>query len=105
MSDNYFKQLFENLESEGAKKKTKYWKKIAFEVVLAMQILPIKKCILYIYGRIFTKYHHGTSLLNPNDFWHERKIDNFDPYNVLLPIATNIPQRLKTGFVVQVHKC
>ncbi len=25
----------------------------------------------------------------------------FDPYNVFLAIATNIPQRLKTGFVVQ----
>ncbi len=29
---------------------------------------------------------------------------NFDPYNVFLAIATNIPQRLKTGFVVQGHK-
>ncbi len=39
----------------------------------------------------------------PNDFWHKRKIDNFDPYNVFLAIATNTPQRLKTGFVVQGH--
>ncbi len=31
---------------------------------------------------------------------------NFDPYNVLLAIATNIPQRLKTGFAPgQGHKC
>ncbi len=44
---------------------------------------------------IFTQY--------PNDFWNKRKIDNFDPYNVFLAIATNIPQRLKTGFVVQGH--
>ncbi len=29
--------------------------------------------------------------------------DNFDPYNVFLAIATNIPQRLKTGFVEQGH--
>ncbi len=29
---------------------------------------------------------------------------NFDPYNVFLAIATNIPQQLKTGFVVQGHK-
>ncbi len=29
---------------------------------------------------------------------------HFDPYNVFLAIATNIPQRLKTGFVVQGHK-
>ncbi len=28
---------------------------------------------------------------------------HFDPYNVFLAIATNIPQRLKTGFVVQGH--
>ncbi len=28
---------------------------------------------------------------------------NFDPYNVLLSIATNILQRLKTGFVLQGH--
>ncbi len=28
----------------------------------------------------------------------------FDPYSVFLAIASNIPQRLKTGFVVQGHK-
>ncbi len=38
-----------------------------------------------------------------NDFWHKVKMDNFDPYNVLLAIATNTPQRLKTGFVLQDH--
>ncbi len=32
-----------------------------------------------------------------------RKISNFDPYIVFLAIATNIPQRFKTGFVVQGH--
>ncbi len=31
---------------------------------------------------IFTSY--------PNDFWHKRKIDYFEPYNVLLAISTNI---------------
>ncbi len=36
-------------------------------------------------------------------FGIKEKIDNFDPYNVFLAIATNIPQRLKTGFVVQGH--
>ncbi len=30
-------------------------------------------------------------------------MDNFDPYNVFLAIATNIPQWLKTGFVLQGH--
>ncbi len=28
---------------------------------------------------------------------------NFEPYNVLLAIAANIPQRLKTGFVLKGH--
>ncbi len=30
---------------------------------------------------------------------------NFDPYNVFLAIATNIPVLLMTGFVLQGHKC
>ncbi len=33
--------------------------------------------------------------------WHKREIYNFDPYNVLLAIATNM--LLMTGFVVQGH--
>ncbi len=41
---------------------------------------------------IFTEY--------ANDFWHKRKMYNFNPYNVSLAIATNILQRLKTGFVL-----
>ncbi len=39
----------------------------------------------------------------PNDFWHKSKTDHFDPYAVLLSIATNIPMLLMTGFVVQGH--
>ncbi len=31
------------------------------------------------------------------------KENYFDPCNVFLAIATNIPQQLKTGFVVQGH--
>ncbi len=31
-------------------------------------------------------------------------MDNFDPYNVLLAIATNIAVWIKTGFVVEGHK-
>ncbi len=38
-----------------------------------------------------------------NDFWHTSKMDNFDPYNVLLAIATTIPVLLMTGFVLQGH--
>ncbi len=32
-----------------------------------------------------------------------KKKDNFDPYNVLLAIATNIPVLLMTAFVLQGH--
>ncbi len=54
-----------------------------------------------IYGRKSTKYLHGTwSLLN---ILINRKIDNFEKYNLFLVIATNIPMLLKTVFVVQVH--
>jgi len=35
-----------------------------------------------------------------NDFWHEIKIYNFDSYNVLLSIATNIPVLLMTASVL-----
>ncbi len=38
-----------------------------------------------------------------NDFWLERKMYNFDLYNVFLAIATNIAMLLMTGFVVQGH--
>ncbi len=37
-------------------------------------------------------------------FGIKRKIDNFDPYDSFLAIATNIPMLLMTGFVVQDHK-
>ncbi len=36
-------------------------------------------------------------------FGIKQKNDNFDPYNVLLAIATNRPVLLKTGFVLQGH--
>ncbi len=48
---------------------------------------------------------HDLYLIFTYDFWHKRKINNFDPHNVFLAIATIIPQRLKTGFVVQGDMC
>ncbi len=42
-------------------------------------------------------------ILISNDFWHERKIYNFEPYTVLLDIATNIPVLLMTASVLQGH--
>ncbi len=43
-------------------------------------------------------------ILISNDFWHIIKMYNFDPYNVLLTIATNIAVLLMTAFVLQGHK-
>ncbi len=40
-------------------------------------------------------------ILISNDFWHKIKLNNFDPYNVLLSIATNIPVLLMTVFKLQ----
>ncbi len=34
-----------------------------------------------------------------------KTLDNFDPYNVLLAIATYIPELLMTAFVLQGHIC
>ncbi len=36
-----------------------------------------------------------------SDFWHLRKLYNFDQYSVLLTIASNKPVLLLTGLVVQ----
>ncbi len=36
-------------------------------------------------------------------FGIKEKMDNFDPYNALLSIATNIPVLLMTAFVLQRH--
>ncbi len=42
-------------------------------------------------------------ILISNDFWHKRTMYNFEPYNVLLAIATNIAVLLMTDFVLQGH--
>ncbi len=77
--------------------------KIAFKVVqinfLAMHITNQK-----LRFDIFTVIHLLNIFMEHDiliEFWL-KKIDNFDPYNVFLAIATNIPQRLKT-FLVQGH--
>ncbi len=36
-------------------------------------------------------------------FGIKEKLPNFDPYNVFLAVATNMPVLLMTGFVVQGH--
>ncbi len=85
--------------------------KIAFKIVLmkflAMHITNWKWKVWFIYSKKFTKYLHGTwSLLNIRMlFGIKEKSIILKPYNVFFTIATNIPQRLKTGFVVQAHIC
>ncbi len=89
-------------------KKNQNIEKIAFKVVqmkfLAMYIANQKLSFdIYTVGNLQNIFMEHDLYLCPNDFWHKRKINNFDPYNVFLAIATNIPQWLKTGFVVQGH--
>ncbi len=43
-------------------------------------------------------------ILISNDFCHKRKIDNFDSYNVLLSITTNIAVLRMTASVLQINK-
>ncbi len=40
-------------------------------------------------------------ILISNDVWHKIIINNFEPYNVLLDIATNIAVLLMTASVLQ----
>ncbi len=80
--------------------------KIIFKVVqikfLAMHITNQKLSFdIFTVGNLLNIFMEHDLYLIPNDFWHKRKIDNFDPYNVFLAIATNIPQRLMTDFVLQ----
>ncbi len=88
--------------------------KITFKVIqmkfLVMHIINQLE-FWYIYGYKFTKYIHGTwFLINILMIFGIKEqiiilIHTTQP--ILLAIATNIPQRLKTGFVVQGHilKC
>ncbi len=73
--------------------------KIIFKVVqikfLAMHITNQKLSF-----DIFTSWN---MILISNNFWNERQIYNFDPYNVLLVIATNIAVLLMTASVLQGH--
>ncbi len=89
--------------------------KIAFKVVqiksLAMHITN-QKFNLYIFmvgnvQNIFMEHdlYFNILCIIYYDFWNKRKIYNFDPYNIFLAIATNIPQRLMTAFLVQGHIC
>ncbi len=94
----YDRTIFDNQESEGAKKMIE---KIIFKVVqmkfLAMHITN-KKLSFDIF---MVQISSWNMILISNEFWHKRKMYNFDPYNVFLAITTNIPVLLMT--VLQGH--
>ncbi len=72
---------------------------------LAMHITNQKLSFdIFMVGNLQNIFMEHDLYLISNDFWHKRKTHNFDPYNVFLAIATNIPQWLHTGFVLQGHK-
>ncbi len=77
--------------------------KISFKVVqmkfLAMHITNQKVLIFTVENL------QNISMEHQYHFWHKREMYNFDPYNVLLAIATNIPVLLMTAFVLQGHIC
>ncbi len=81
--------------------------KISFQVVqmklLAMHITNQKLSFdIFTVGNlqnIFTEHDLNILMI----FGKKRTMDNFDPYNVLLSIATNIPVLLMTAFVLQGH--
>ncbi len=87
----YDRTILENLESEGAKKYLNS-EKIIFKVLINVYYN------FFILPNIFMEYD-----LNILMIFDKRKMYNFDPYNVLLAIATNVPQRLNTGVVLQGH--
>ncbi len=102
LRDNYLKiwnlRVQKNLNIEKITFKVVQMKFLAMHITnqkLSFEIFTVEIYKISSWNMIFTYY--------PNDFWQKRKIDNFDPYNVFLAIATNIPVRLKTGFVVQGH--
>ncbi len=95
--------LFEYLESEGTKTNLNI-AKIAFKAV-QIKFLAVHITNQKLRFNIFTEGNLQNIFMEqyPNNFWHKIKIDNFNPYNIFLAIATNIPVLLKTCFVVQGH--
>ncbi len=82
--------------------------KIIFKVVqmkfLAMHITNQKLCFdISTVGNWLNIFLEHDLYLISYFFGHKRKIYNFDPFNVFVAIAVNIPQWLNTAFVLQGH--
>ncbi len=58
---------------------------------------------IFMVGNLQNIFIEHDLYLISNDFWHKIKIGHFDPYNVLLSIATNMPVLLMTASVLQGH--
>ncbi len=92
-----YKQKYNNLNIE----------KIAFKVVqmkfLAMHItnqnLVFDMFTVENVLNIFMEHDLNIIMI----FWHKRKMDHFEPYNVLLDIAANIAVLLMTAFVAHIY--
>ncbi len=76
--------------------------KIAVKVV-QMKILAMHITDQKLSFNIFT-VGNLLNIFMEHGFWNKWKIYDFDPYNILLTIATNIPVLLMTSVVVQGHK-
>ncbi len=77
----YDRTIFENLESEGAKILRKSFFKVVqmkFRSLLAMHITNKKLFNIFTVG-----ISSWNMILISNDFWHNRKMYYFVPYNVL----------------------
>ncbi len=85
-------QLFENLESEGAKKKSTFWEnrlKSSPNQVLINAYYVSKIKFWNIYGSKFTKYLHGTwSLVNILIIFNIKEKSIILIQNLFLAIAT-----------------
>ncbi len=83
-------------------KKSKYIEKIALKAVQMEFIAIIKKISfdMFTVGNLQNIFREHDLYLISNYVWHKRKVDNFDPYYVLLTIATNIPMQLVNVFFV-----
>ncbi len=75
---------------------------------IAFKIIQMKFLAMHVTNKtfncdIFTAGNVQNIFMEHNDFWHKRKVDHFDPYSVLLAIATHTPVLLMTAFVLQAH--
>ncbi len=61
----------------------------------------VSECVFLVCNNYISSWN---MILIYKDFCHKRKMYNFDPYNVLLSIATNIDVLLMTASVLQGHK-